>query len=124
MWSLATAGVIALLIAQTDGGCNTNPPAPSPSPAPAPAPSPQPAPAPGTFTTQDGVRFRVEVVASGLDFPWSLAFASDGRLFATERPGRVRILDFGGRTTEVALTLDDVSAQGEAGALGLALDPN
>jgi len=63
-------------------------------------------------------------VATGLEFPWALAFAPDGRLFVTERPGRVRILDLARNTSELALTLDDVSAQGESGALGLALDPN
>lgn len=52
-----------------------------------------------------------------------MAFAPDGRLFVTERPGRVRILDLAARTSELALTLDDVYTQGEAGLLGLALDP-
>ena len=52
-----------------------------------------------------------------------MAFAPDGRLFITERPGRVRILDIDARTSELALTLDDVYAEGEAGLLGLALDP-
>jgi glucose/arabinose dehydrogenase len=73
------------------------------------------------FTTRDGVRFRVETVLSGLDTPWSLNFAPDGRLFVTERPGRVRIVTTGG-SSEVALTLD-VYNLGEAGLLGLALDP-
>jgi glucose/arabinose dehydrogenase len=121
MWNVVAAGALALLIAQADPGCNNRT---QPDPAPAPAPAPQPAPAPGTFTTQDGVRFRVEVVASGLEHVWSLAFAPDGRLFVTERPGRVRVLDLAARRSEVALTLDDVFAQGEAGALGLALDPS
>ena len=75
------------------------------------------------FATTDGVRFRVEVVVKGLEIPWSLAFAPDGRLFVTERPGRVRIVDIGRGTSDVALTLDDVFAEGEGGALGLALDP-
>jgi glucose/arabinose dehydrogenase len=91
---------------------------------PAPPASAAPTPATGVSTTQDDVRFRVEVVATGLDIPWSLAFAPDGRLFVTERPGRVRILDLQARTSELALTLDDVFAQGEAGALGLALAPD
>jgi glucose/arabinose dehydrogenase len=52
-----------------------------------------------------------------------MAFAPDGRLFVTERPGRVRILNLATSTSELALTLDDVFAQGEAGLLGLALDP-
>jgi glucose/arabinose dehydrogenase len=83
-------------------------------------------PTPGgeVFTTQDGVRFRVEVVASNLQIPWSLAFAPDGRLFATERPGRVRIFSPSTFASEVALTLDDAFTQGEAGVLGVALDPD
>jgi glucose/arabinose dehydrogenase len=75
------------------------------------------------FTTTDGVRFRVEVVVKGLEIPWSFAFAPDGRLFVTERPGRVRIVDIARGTSDVALTLDDVFAEGEGGLLGLALDP-
>jgi glucose/arabinose dehydrogenase len=74
------------------------------------------------ITTRDGARFRVETVVTGLEVPWSLNFAPDGRLFVTERPGRVRIVTMGG-SSELALTLDGVFAQGEAGVLGLALDP-
>ena len=74
------------------------------------------------FTTRDGVRFSVETILTGLEVPWSLNFAPDGRLFVTERPGRVRIVTLGG-VSELALTLDGVFAQGEAGLLGLALDP-
>jgi glucose/arabinose dehydrogenase len=85
-------------------------------------PSPPPSPS-DVLSTEDGVRFRVETVAANLEVPWSMAFAPDGRLFVTERPGRVRILDLASRTSELALTLDDVFAQSEAGALGLALDP-
>jgi glucose/arabinose dehydrogenase len=73
-------------------------------------------------TTRDGVRLRVETVLTGLEVPWSLNFAPDGRLFVTERPGRVRIVTLGG-SSELALTLDGVFNQGEAGLLGLALDP-
>src|SRR5262245_26048071 len=35
---------------------------------------------------------RVETVATGLQVPWALAFAPDGRLLISERPGRVRVL--------------------------------
>src|SRR2546430_15867700 len=74
------------------------------------------------FTTDDGVRFRVEVVVKGLEIPWALAFAPDGRLFVPERPGRVRIVDIARGMADLALTLDDVFAEGEAGLLGLVLD--
>jgi glucose/arabinose dehydrogenase len=53
-----------------------------------------------------------------------LTFAPDGRLFATERPGRVQILDLGARTMTLALTIEDTFAEGEAGVLGLTLDPS
>jgi glucose/arabinose dehydrogenase len=91
---------------------------------PAPEVTPSPSGVQGSvFTTQDGVRFRVEVVVSDLEIPWSMVFAPDGRLFVTERPGRVRLIDLTGRTSQLALTLDDVVAEGEGGLLGLALDP-
>jgi len=75
------------------------------------------------FSTDDGVRFRVEVVAKGLEIPWSLVFMPDGRLLVPERHGRVRVIDTARGTAEIALTIDDVFTDGEAGLLGLALDP-
>jgi len=36
---------------------------------------------------------RVETVVGGLEIPWEVDFAPDGRVFITERPGRVRIVD-------------------------------
>jgi glucose/arabinose dehydrogenase len=101
-------------------GCNTN----TPSPAPDITTSPPSGSQGSVFTTQDGVRFRVEVVVSDLEIPWSLVFAPDERLFVTERPGRVRIIDLATRTSQLALTLDDVFAEGEGGLLGVALDPS
>jgi aldose sugar dehydrogenase len=122
MWAAAAGSLVALvlttLLVETRG-CST------PAPEPTPSPSPIPAPQPGTdvFTTQDGIRFRVDTVVQSLEIPWAMAFAPDGRLFITERPGRVRILNLAAATSELALTLDDVFAEGEAGLLGLALDP-
>jgi glucose/arabinose dehydrogenase len=114
-------GVLALVLA-TDVVRTQACSSPNPQPSPAPTPTPTPAPAAEVFTTTDGVRFTVDIVATNLQIPWSLAFAPDGRLFVTERPGRVRILDLGARTMATALTLDDAFAEGEAGVLGLALD--
>ena len=88
-----------------------------------PAPQPTTSPENEVFTAGDGTRFRAEVVAIGLEVPWSLAFAPDGRAFVTERPGRVRVLVDGEVLPDPALTLPDTHAVGEAGVMGIALDP-
>jgi glucose/arabinose dehydrogenase len=65
---------------------------------------------------------RVTVVVGGLEVPWALAFAADGRLFVTERPGRVRVVR-DGRLEPAPIATLPVTARGEAGLMGLALDP-
>jgi glucose/arabinose dehydrogenase len=62
---------------------------------------------------------RAEVIATGLDVPWEIAFLPDGRALISERPGRV--LSFDGDTRELAEI--PVEAVGEGGLLGLAIDP-
>jgi glucose/arabinose dehydrogenase len=64
----------------------------------------------------------VSVVASALEFPWALAFVPDGRLFFTERPGRLRVV-VGGMLQAAPVVSLPVQAIGEAGLLGLAADP-
>ena len=121
MWSTALLGVV-LIVATTDAittqACSRSETPGSPSPAPPTTPSAE------VFTTQDGVRFVVETPVSALEVPWSMAFAPDNRLFLTERAGRVRILNITAMTSELALTLDGVFTQSEAGLLGIALDPD
>lgn len=125
MWAPLAGGVLALVLAtQVVDTRACRPQTPDAAPAPSPSPAPAPAPDPEIFTTGDGIRFRVETVVTSLEVPWSLTFAPDGRLFVTERAGRVRILDLAASTSELALTLDGVFAQGEAGLLGLTLDPD
>ncbi|MBI4302453.1 MAG: PQQ-dependent sugar dehydrogenase [Chloroflexi bacterium] len=65
---------------------------------------------------------QVEVVADSLEVPWSLAFAPDGRLFFTERPGRIRLVQNGRLLSQPVATLE-IAAVGEAGLMGIALDP-
>ncbi len=82
--------------------------------------------APGTTRTaaQSGdAAFRVDVVATGLDTIWGLAFAPDGRLFVTERPGRIRVIENGQLREAPVLELPArETAGGEGGLMGLALD--
>lgn len=65
---------------------------------------------------------KIEVLAGGLDTGWALDFAPDSRMFITERPGRIRIVEGGRLLPEPWMTLE-VAAVGEAGLMGLALDP-
>ncbi|HEX8845512.1 MAG TPA: PQQ-dependent sugar dehydrogenase [Pyrinomonadaceae bacterium] len=74
--------------------------------------------------TGDGsVRFRVETVASNLQVPWSIVFAPDGRIFFTERPGRVRVIENGRLRPEPLAVISDVEARSESGLMGMTLHP-
>ncbi|MBI2846838.1 MAG: PQQ-dependent sugar dehydrogenase [Chloroflexi bacterium] len=65
---------------------------------------------------------KVEVLVKGLDTPWAIDFAPDGRIFIAERPGRIRIVREGKLEAEPWITIN-VAEVSEAGLLGLALDP-
>ena len=74
---------------------------------------------------EDGqsVQFRVETVASNLDTPWAIAFAPDGRIFITERVGRVRVIENGRLRQTPLATIQDVEPTGESGLMDLTLHP-
>ena len=65
---------------------------------------------------------KTDVVVRGLDTPWAIDFAADGRMFITERPGRIRVIEGGRLLAQPWMTLE-VATVGEAGLMGLALDP-
>jgi glucose/arabinose dehydrogenase len=69
------------------------------------------------------VQFRVETVVSGLEVPWSIAFAPDGRMFITERPGRVRVFENGKLRAAPIATIEDVRSASESGLMSLVLHP-
>jgi glucose/arabinose dehydrogenase len=69
-------------------------------------------------------RPRVQTVATGLEIPWEVAFLPDHRALVTERPGRVRLLSRRGRLRRKPVATVRVSAFGEGGLLGLAIDPS
>jgi len=64
----------------------------------------------------------VETVAEDLEVPWSIAFAPDGRIFVTERVGKLRVIEDGELNPEPIKILD--AGRGEGGLLGIVLDPN
>ncbi|KEQ56235.1 quinoprotein glucose dehydrogenase [Marine Group I thaumarchaeote SCGC AAA799-E16] len=63
---------------------------------------------------------KVDVVADNLKVPWAIDFASDGRMFFTERVGNVNVIENG----EVNQIMSLGVGGGEGGMLGIALDPN
>ncbi len=69
------------------------------------------------------VSFKVETVVAGLQVPWSMAWAPDRRMFFTERPGRVRVVENGQLRSQPLITLADVEPSGESGLMSLALHP-
>ncbi|GIP39610.1 hypothetical protein J31TS4_28900 [Paenibacillus sp. J31TS4] len=123
---LAPALGLALL-----AGCSeeaASPPSSSPpaqergkTAAPSAAPSANTAPHAGN---PSAFPYTVEVAAEGLNVPWELVFAPDGRAFLTERPGQIRVMKNGVLEAEPVFKFTDpFLSRGEGGLLGLALDP-
>ncbi len=77
-----------------------------------------------TLNTSDGHRFNAEILAYGLDDPSDLAVAPDGRVFVSERAGRVRIAGPDGVADAPALELDDVALSADAGLTAITLHPD
>lgn len=71
----------------------------------------------------DASVYRVDVVASGLEFPWSLAFLPDGRMLVTERPGRLRIIASDGTLSAPLRGVPAVHSTRQGGLLDVVLDP-
>lgn len=69
------------------------------------------------------VSFKVETAVSGLQVPWSIAWSTDGRMFFTERPGRVRVVVNGQLRPQPLISVSDVEPSGESGLMSLALHP-
>lgn len=67
----------------------------------------------------------VTEVATGLHFPWAIAFLPDGRMLVTEKdPGALRIVTPAGKVSPPLGNLPPVVAEGQSGLLGLALSPH
>ncbi len=111
VWLLALVAVVA---------CGQQPPptaktTPTPSSAVPATPAPSPTlKAPGPFNPTR------TTLAGGLEAPWALAFAGDGSIWLTERPGRVRVIRDGKLLPTPALTLNVVSQPAcEQGLMGI-----
>ncbi|MCP4385216.1 MAG: PQQ-dependent sugar dehydrogenase [Hyphomicrobiales bacterium] len=66
---------------------------------------------------------KTEVVASGLEEPWGMAFLPDGSILVTERPGALRrVVD--GVVSEPFSGLPAIGDVGQGGLLDIAIDPD
>jgi len=77
---------------------------------------------PADLSTAISRQIQISDFVTNLDVPWEMVFVPDGRIFVTERPGKILIIKDGKLQEEPWINLD-VAAVGEGGLLGLALDP-
>nr|WP_225617088.1 PQQ-dependent sugar dehydrogenase [Variovorax sp. 38R] len=65
---------------------------------------------------------RTEIVASGLENPWGVAFLPEGRFVVTEKPGRLRLVAADGKLGAPIQGLPPVAAGGQGGLLDVLAD--
>ena len=63
------------------------------------------------------------VIQDGLNHPWDVAFAPDGKMLVTERPGRILVFGHYGKDARLLRThrIDNIRAESESGAMGIAV---
>ncbi|WP_209811190.1 PQQ-dependent sugar dehydrogenase [Ammoniphilus resinae] len=75
-------------------------------------------------TGKTDIPYTVETLAEGLNVPWEMDVAEDGRIFFTERPGTVRVMVDGALLPDPVIEMEEpFRSGGEGGLLGLVLDP-
>lgn len=105
---LLAAGLVSLLLL---AGCTSTPP-------------PADDELPPTNDTAGPADDRITAVATDLDTVWEIAFSPDERVFFTERPGRIQVLDSVlDDEPELFRQMTSTVERGESGLMGLALDP-
>ena len=77
----------------------------------------------GTFTTAHAQSTAaVDVVASGLENPWGVAFLPEGSFLVTERSGNLRVVDGGGAIGAPVRGLPAIAAGGQGGLHDVQVD--
>ncbi|MBT2500888.1 PQQ-dependent sugar dehydrogenase [Agromyces sp. ISL-38] len=117
----AASAAIAIATLLAVGAC-TGSPAPSPSPAESSTPAPS-APPPSTPPPVLAPSGGPEVIAEGLDAPWSILRLPSGGVLVSERDTANIVEVLGDGSVRVAGTVPGVAPGGEGGLLGLAFLP-
>ncbi|MGK0305399.1 MAG: glucose/arabinose dehydrogenase [Gammaproteobacteria bacterium] len=68
--------------------------------------------------------YTIQEVASGLNFPWSLAFLPDGSLLVTERTGKLARISHDKVSAPITGLPTDIYVKGQGGLLEVVLHPN
>jgi glucose/arabinose dehydrogenase len=68
--------------------------------------------------------YTIQEVASGLNFPWSLAFLPDGSLLVTERTGKLARISHDKVYAPITGLPTDIYVKGQGGLLEVVLHPN
>jgi glucose/arabinose dehydrogenase len=80
-------------------------------------------PVPSMLETQDYL-VNVDVMAQGLETPWSIAFMTPERALVTEKTGRLRIVENGTLLPDSILGIPQVRNSGQGGLLDVNVDPD
>jgi len=75
-------------------------------------------------TRDINAQYQVEVIASGLSKPWSLAFLPDGTMLVTELGGQLRRVDRNGQISEPLSNIPAVYFNGQGGLFDVLLHPD
>lgn len=69
--------------------------------------------------------YQIEVVAENLTVPWAIDISDAGKIYFTERPGSIRVIENGILNPQPLITFrSPFISQGEGGLMGLVLDPS
>ena len=79
-------------------------------------------PIPTELETQDYL-VNVEVMAEGLETPWSIAFTGDKDAYVTEKDGTLRVIENGTLLPDTVVGLPQVRSNGQGGLMDVAVDP-
>lgn len=77
-----------------------------------------------TSTCTAAVPYHLQVFATGLETPWSLAFLPDGSVLVTELPGRLRHIRADGAIGEPIANVPAVYLAGQGGLFDVVLHPD
>jgi len=76
------------------------------------------------YATAEGMNIRVVILATGLEFPWSIGFLPNGDKLVVERVGRLRIIRDDELLPDPVRGVPEVRVQGFAGLADVAVHPD